>query len=149
MVNGEGWKITVGHAQHVEPYLECLAFRIDAADGSICYTGDSGPNDAIVELARGCDILIHMNHYFSGTEPTPAYRAACGTHRDNAEIARRAGVKTLVLTHVLAQIDQPAVREQIVHEIQNVFTGKVIWGEDLMRLTPAGARVSTIESGRG
>ena len=25
-----------------------------------------------------------MNHYFSGTEPTPAYRAACGNHRDNA-----------------------------------------------------------------
>ena len=39
------------------------------ADGSICYTGDSGPSDDIVELAKGCDILIHMNHYFSGTEP--------------------------------------------------------------------------------
>ena len=109
-------------------------------------TGDSGPTDAIVELARGCDILIHMNHYFSGTEPSPAYRMACGNHRDNAEIAKRAAVKTLVLTHVLGQIDQPSVREQIVHEIQQVFTGKVIWGEDLMRLTPAGARVSTIES---
>jgi hypothetical protein len=48
-----------------------------------------------------------MNHYFSGTEPTPAYRAACGNHRDNAIIAKRAGVKTLVLTHLLAQIDQP------------------------------------------
>jgi hypothetical protein len=75
-----------------------------------------------------------MNHYFSGTEATPAYRAACGNHRDNAIIAKRAGVKTLVLTHLLAQIDQPAIREQIVHEIQNVFEGKVIWGEDLMRL---------------
>ena len=146
VVNGDGWKITVGRAQHVEPYLECLAFRIDTADGSICYTGDSGPSDAIVELAKGCDILIHMNHYFSGTEPSPAYRMACGNHRDNAEIAKRAGVKTLVLTHLLAQIDQPAVREQIVHEIQNVFAGKVIWGEDLLRLTPAGTRVSTIES---
>jgi hypothetical protein len=47
---------------------------------------------------------------------------------------------------LLGQIDQPAVRELIVHEIQNVFDGKVIWGEDLMRLTPASARVSTIES---
>jgi ribonuclease Z len=130
-------------------YLECLAFRIDASEGSICYTGDSGPNDAIVELAKGCDILIHMNHYFSGTEPSPAYRMACGNHRDNAVIAKRAGVKTLVLTHLLGQIDQPGVRELIVHEIQNAFEGKVIWGEDLMRLTPAGARVSTIESRQG
>jgi ribonuclease BN (tRNA processing enzyme) len=29
-----------------------------AGEGSICYTGDSGSHDAIVELAKGCDILI-------------------------------------------------------------------------------------------
>ena len=71
---------------------------------------------------------------------------ASGNHRDNAAIAKRAGAKTLVLTHLLGQIDRPSVRKPIVHEIQNVFDGKVIWGEDLMRLTPAGAGVSTIES---
>ena len=91
VVEGNGWKVTVGHAQHVQPYLECLALRLDTKEGSVCYTGDSGPSDTIVELAKGCDILIHMNHYFSGTEPTPAYRAACGNHRDNAIIAKRAG----------------------------------------------------------
>jgi ribonuclease BN (tRNA processing enzyme) len=149
VVEGADWKLTVGHAQHVQPYLECLAFRLDTKEGSICYTGDSGPSDSIVELAKGCDLLIHMNHYFSGTEPSPAYRAACGNHRDNAIIAKRAGVKTLVLTHLLAQIDQPAIREQIVHEIQNVFEGKVIWGEDLMTLTPAGSRMTNIETRQG
>jgi ribonuclease Z len=146
VVEGDGWKITVGHAQHVQPYLECLALRIDTTEGSICYTGDSGPSDTIVELAKGCDILIHMNHYFSGTEPTPAYRAACGNHRDNAVIAKRAGAKTLVLTHLLGQIDLPGIREQIVHEIQEVFEGKVIWGEDLMTLDLSGSRVSAIET---
>jgi ribonuclease BN (tRNA processing enzyme) len=146
VVEGAGWKLTVGHAQHVQPYLECLAFRLDTKEGSICYTGDSGPSDSIVELAKGCDLLIHMNHYFSGTEPSPAYRAACGNHRDNAIIAKRAGVKTLVLTHLLAQIDQPTIREQIVHEIQNVFEGKVIWWEDLMKLTPSGSRMTSIET---
>src|SRR5688572_29886373 len=90
VIDGNGWKTTVGHAQHVQPYLECLAFRLDSKEGSICYTGDSGATDAIVELAKGCDILIHMNHYFSGTEPTPAYRAACGNHRDNAITAQKA-----------------------------------------------------------
>jgi ribonuclease Z len=149
VVEGNGWKVTVGHAQHVQPYLECLALRLDTKEGSICYTGDSGPSDTIVELAKGCDILIHMNHYFSGTEPTPAYRAACGNHRDNAIIAKRAGVKTLVLTHLLAQIDVPGIREQIVHEIQQVFDGTVIWGEDLMRLGLSGSRVTTIEARQG
>jgi ribonuclease BN (tRNA processing enzyme) len=145
VIEGDGWKVTVGQATHVQPYLDCLAYRLDAADGSVCYTGDSGSSDDIVELARGCDVLIHMNHYFSGTAPSPAYRAACGNHRDNALIAQRAGVKTLVLTHLLAQIDHPRIREQIVHEIQDVFEGKVVWGEDLMELTFAGPAIANIE----
>ncbi len=86
-----------------------------------------------------------MNHHFSGTEPSAAYRAACGNHIDNATLARRAGVKTLVLTHLLAQIDRPGVRERIVHEIQREFTGQVIWGEDLMRLTLSSTGVASIE----
>jgi ribonuclease BN (tRNA processing enzyme) len=148
-VEGNGWKVTAGHAQHVQPYLECLALRLDTKEGSVCYTGDSGSNDSIVELAKGCDVLIHMNHYFSGTEPTPAYRAACGNHRDNAIIAKRAGVKVLVLTHLLAQIDVPGIREQIVHEIQEVFEGKVIWGEDLMQLGLSSSGIATIEPRQG
>jgi ribonuclease Z len=144
-VQGNGWKVTVGHAAHVQPFLECLAFRLDCSDGSVCYTGDSGASDTIVELARGCDVLIHMNHYFSGTEPSVAYRAACGNHRDNALTAKRAGVKTLVLTHVLAQIDVPGLREQIVHEIRQVFDGRVIWGDDLMRITLAAGAIANIE----
>ena len=110
----------MGHASHVQPFLECLAFRLDSDEGSICYSGDSGLCEEMVALARGCDVLIHMNHHFSGTEPTPSYRAACGNHRDNALLAQRAGVKTLVLTHLLAQIDQPGVRERIMHEIRGV-----------------------------
>ena len=145
VIEGTGWKLRVGRAQHVQPFLDCLAFRLDAPDGSLCYTGDSGMSDDIIELARGCDVLIHMNHYFSGTAPSPAYRAACGNHKDNAVVAQRAEVKTLVLTHLLAQIDHPRIREQIVHEIQQEFKGKVVWGEDLMELTFAGATIANIE----
>lgn len=145
VIQGNGWKVTVGRAAHVQPYLQCLAYRLDAADGSVCFTGDSGMSDEIVELARGCDMLIHMNHYFSGTAPSPAYRAACGNHKDNALTAQKAGVKTLVLTHMIAQIDQPRIREQIVHEIQEVYKGNVIWGEDLMQLTLAGPVIGNIE----
>jgi len=60
-------------------------------------------------------------------------------------VLARLGVKTLVLTHLLAQIDRPGVRERIVHEIQQEFTGEVIWGEDLMRLTLAGSGIAAIE----
>jgi hypothetical protein len=86
-----------------------------------------------------------MNHHFSGTEPSESYRRACGNHVDNAEIAQRAGVKMMVLTHILPQIDQAGVREAIVHEIRQVFTGTVVWGEDLMELRlPRTAVAATI-----
>jgi ribonuclease BN (tRNA processing enzyme) len=101
----------------------------------MCYSGDSGGVcEELIELARGCDVAILMNYYLSGTEPTASYRRACGNHRDNAVIARRAGVKTLVLTHLLAQIDQFGLREQIIREIKQEFDGQVIWGDNLMRL---------------
>jgi len=143
VIQGNTWKLTVGHAVHVQPFLECLAFRLDTADGSLCYSGDSAESDSIVELARGCDILIHMNHMFSGTAPTAAFRDAVGHHKGNARVAQRAGVKTLVLVHAVPSIDQPRIREQIVHEIQQEFAGKVVWGEDLMRLTFAGPVIAT------
>lgn len=145
VIDGGHWRVTVGHAAHVQPHLECLAFRLESGGSSLCYSGDSGQCDELVQLATGCDLLIQMNHYFSGTEPSPSYRAACGNHRDNGRVAQRAGVRTLVLTHLLDDIDRPGLRERIVHEIQQEFAGCVIWGEDLMELTlsePGGA-VST------
>jgi ribonuclease Z len=35
VIEGNGWKVRVGRATHVQPFLECLAFRLDAADGSL------------------------------------------------------------------------------------------------------------------
>jgi ribonuclease Z len=147
VIDGGGWRVTVGGAAHVQPQLACVSYRIDSDAGSICYSGDSGACEALTELARGCDILVHMNHYFSGTEPSAAYRAACGNHLDNAAMAEKAGVKTLVLTHLLPQIDRPGIREQIVHEIHGVFSGRVVWGEDLMELGVDRSPVTSIEHG--
>jgi hypothetical protein len=44
-------------------------------------------------------------------------------------------VKTLVLVHPTPLIDQPRIREQMIHEIQQEFAGKVVWCEDLIQLT--------------
>ena len=146
VVEGDGWQVTVGHASHVQPQLECLAFRLDSDEGSVCYSGDSGGVcEELIELAQGCDVAILMNHYLSGTELTSGYRKAVGNHRDNAVIAQRAGVKTLVLTHFLAQIDEPGIHEQILREVRQEFDGQVIWGEDLMRISLAGSQLAKIE----
>jgi ribonuclease BN (tRNA processing enzyme) len=132
VVEGREWRVTVGRAAHVQPHLECLAFRLEGDGASVCYSGDSGPSEAIVALAKGCDVLIHMNHYFSGREPSAAYRAACGSHKDNAVIAAGADVKTLVFTHIVPELDDPANREAALREAREHFAGEIIWGEDLM-----------------
>lgn len=135
IIEKDGWRITVGSGWHAEPYLECLAYRLDAPGGSICYSGDSGgvcPD--IVALAKDCDVLIHMNHFFSGTEPSETYRRSCGNHLDTAQVARDANVGTVVLTHITAQIDQVGMHEKIVAEMSQIYKGNIIWGEDLMEI---------------
>jgi ribonuclease Z len=145
VIEGQGWRATVGRASHVQPQLECCAFRLEALDGSLCYSGDSGGlSEEIVALARGCDVLVHMLHFMTGTEPSVAYRQGCGNHLDTAHIAQAAGVKTLVLTHMLEHIDRPGRRERILHEMAEIYGGTIIWGEDLMELDVGGSTAARL-----
>ena len=135
VIEGKGWKVTVAEVPHLQPIMPCYAFRLEGDGASMCYSGDSGGvPESLVELARGVDVLIHMTYIMSGTEPHPLFRELTGSHLDVAEVAQRAGARTLVLTHMLEQIDQPGIRERVVSDIMNVFEGTVIWGEDLMEI---------------
>ena len=139
VVETERWRLSVGEAHHVQPYLVSLAYRIDTAEGSVCYAGDSGTVfEPIVSLAKGADVLIHMMHYRKGTEPNEAYGNASGSHIDVAHVARRAEVGTLVLTHMIPALDRPGVREAVIAEMSAIFPGRLVWGEDLMEI-PIGA----------
>lgn len=145
VIEGNNWRVTVGYSWHAQPYLNCLSYRIEGEGGSLCYAGDSGGVcPGVVELAKGADVLIAMNSYFSGTEKSEPYRRGVGSHLDNAVIARDAGVGTLVLTHLSPQIDKPGVRERIVREIGEVFDGNVILGEDLMEIPIGSADLGAI-----
>jgi ribonuclease BN (tRNA processing enzyme) len=37
---------------------QSLSFRFDMSDRSIMFTGDTGPSDAVQELAKGADLLV-------------------------------------------------------------------------------------------
>lgn len=145
-IAGRGWRLTVAEGWHVQPYLRCYGYRIDTEEASLCYSGDSGGVcPAIVSLAQGCDILIHMTHFMTGTEPSADYRRVCGNHLDTAEVAHRAGVGTLVLTHMLEQIDQPGIRERIIAEMSRIFGGAIVWGEDLLEIPLGGPRLARLD----
>ena len=89
-------------------------------------------------------MLLHMNHFFSGTEPSETYRKSCGNHVDTAQVAKQAGVGAVILTHMTEQIDQPRVKERIIGEMSDIYDGDIIWGEDLLEIpikTPSLLRI--------
>lgn len=138
VIEGGAWRVTVGEANHFQPILDCLGFRIETDEGILVYSGDSGGvPDSMVDLAKDADMLIHMCHFASGMEPTQAYREASGNHMDIATLAQRANVRTVVLTHMIHLLDRPGVMERLVTEMKTVYDGNVIIGRDLMKLSLA------------
>lgn len=135
VIEGKDWRAVVGQAVHFQPFLECLAYRFECDAGTVVYSGDSGGVlDSMIELAKDCDVLVHMCHFETGTEPSPFFRETNGNHMDVAEIAHRAGAKTVVLTHFPPPMDAPGLLERLVGEMSRVYNGTIIIGRDLLEV---------------
>jgi len=134
VVREGGWQVTTAGVSHFGPQLVSYGFRLDSAEGSFVYSGDSGPCASMERLAQDCDVLVHMCQYLSGTELGPEFAQSCMGHIELARLAQKANVKTVVVTHVTEQIDQPGVRERVIREMSEVYKGNLIFGEDLMQV---------------
>ncbi|OGA48360.1 MAG: MBL fold metallo-hydrolase [Betaproteobacteria bacterium RIFCSPLOWO2_12_FULL_62_13] len=144
VVHGNGWQVTTAGVSHFGPQLISYGFRLDAPHGSFVYSGDSGPCASMARLAGNCDVLVHMCHYISGTELNEEFAKSCMGHRELAKLGAEANVKTIVLTHVTEQIDQPGVRERVLREMAEIYKGNLIFGDDLMEIPvrgPAAAKL--------
>lgn len=90
-IAGDGWSLQTAPTIHSRP---CVALRFSekGTGRALAYSCDTAPSDAVTELARDADILIHeatvANPMDSHTTP-----------RQAGEIAARANVKELVLVH--------------------------------------------------
>ncbi|MDY7001900.1 MAG: ribonuclease Z [Thermodesulfobacteriota bacterium] len=71
-----------------------LAVRVDDNAASVFYSGDGRPTDATLDLAQGCDLIIH--EAFRIEPDTPGH----GTVQGALDFARKAGANTLALVHV-------------------------------------------------
>jgi ribonuclease BN (tRNA processing enzyme) len=122
-----------------------LAYRFDAADRSIVISGDTAPSENLIQLARGADVLVHEAMYLPAIDrlaarvpnATRLKRHLLDSHtsaEDAGRIAQAAGVKLLVLSH-LVPADDPTITDRMWIDAARVhFRGPVIVGKDLMEL---------------
>lgn len=127
------------------PVVPAFAYRFDAADRSIVISGDTAPSDNLVKLARGADVLVHSVMYppaidrlVARVPNATALKASILAHQTSAEDAGRlalaAGVKTLVLSHLVPP-DDPEVTDRMWTDAARVhFSGSVIVGKDLLEI---------------
>lgn len=137
-VHGDGWTVRSTGVAHFGPHLVSYGYRLETSDGSFVYSGDTGHCASMEHLARDCDVLVHMCHYVSGTSPSAAFTQSVMGHMELAELAAAANVKTLVLTHMSEQLDQPGVRERVIAQMSRIFSGNIVLGEDSMELAVTG-----------
>ncbi len=130
-IQGGNWRVETAEVVHVQPQLTCLAYRLDTPYGAIVFGGDTAPTRGLTELARDADLLIHMCHFINDVELDPRITGCCSGHLDAARTASEAAVGTLILTHVTEQLEPPGVRERLVAEAARIFSGHIVFAEDL------------------
>jgi ribonuclease BN (tRNA processing enzyme) len=139
-------KVTSVVVQH-PPVTPALGYRFDFPDRSIAFSGDTTALEAVSQMARGADVLVHEAMDFPAIEvfvrqqlaaagpgvgsldAAMAHMHADHTSADDAgRIAQEAGVKTLVLSH----IGPPTVSDESWRAAAGkFFKGEIIVGHDL------------------
>jgi ribonuclease BN (tRNA processing enzyme) len=131
---GSNWEVTAAPADHVQPYLDSLAYRIDTPDGSVVLTGDTAPCDTVTDLARGADVLMMMcwetHDRMDGNPHADASSSVLGA----AETAAEAGVKQLVMVHIGARLTTAEMKGPREIEAKQAWNGELIWGEEMMKV---------------
>ena len=137
-------KVTAALVHH-PPVVPAFAYRFDAVDRSIVISGDTAPSDNLIKLAQGVDVLVHEALYVPGLDrlvarvPNAAtLKQSIMSHHTTAEdagrVAQAAGVKMLVLSHLVPPDDQAIADQMWIDAARVHFRGPVIVGKDLLEI---------------
>ena len=128
------------------------SYRFETPDRVIVFTGDTGPSDAVAELAKGADLvvtetssvedrkqaLIRSGRWQAMTpdEQAGIMRQATQGHMSLeavGKMAARANVKTVVLSHMGSQrADDTNDYTPWIEQVKKHFSGQVLVAKDLM-----------------
>ena len=99
--------------------VETYGIKVTAGGRSLVYSGATGPTDSLVDLAEGADLALFEASFMAGPDnPTDLHL----TGAQAADMAMRAGVGRLMLTHLVAWNDN----EQVVAEAAEVYDGELL-----------------------
>lgn len=128
------------------PVEPAFGYKFETGGKSVVISGDTAPSDNLVKFALGADILVHEVYipgHFTDARSVEITRGDTAKvtqrlsryHTDAEQvgkIAAAAGVKKLVLTHLIPPEDSDKMRELAARN----FSGEIIAGKDLMRVVP-------------
>jgi ribonuclease BN (tRNA processing enzyme) len=109
------------------------------------FSGDTTPCESLTELAKGADVLVHeviqkqaltklMARVPNADRLVGHIVDSHTTTEDVGKIAKRAGVKKLVLTH-LVPVDDPSITDEMwAGPARSQFDGEVIVARDLLEI---------------
>ena len=116
----KGQAVTLDDGRVIEPSELVGPSR---AGRRVVFTGDSRPAESTVKMAEGADALIH-EATFADEEQPRAVETGHSTAREAAEVAAKAGVKRLVLTHLSARYSvNPS---ELISQAREVFPETVV-----------------------
>jgi ribonuclease BN (tRNA processing enzyme) len=127
-----------------------LSFRIEAGGRVIVYTGDTGPSEAVTQLAKGADLLVSEVQNLpalqgiiqqQSSNAPPEFVANIMEHlrlhhlspEDVGRMAQTAGVKRVILTHLGPAPAQPDAELLFLPGVRSVYSGPVTVAQDLAR----------------
>ncbi|HKP36661.1 MAG TPA: MBL fold metallo-hydrolase [Pyrinomonadaceae bacterium] len=127
------------------PITQSYAYRFDARDRSVVISGDTAYAPKLAGFAKGADVLVHEAMYLPGVQRLidrypDAKRLGqhlMASHTSTevvGRIAAQAGVKTLVLSHLVPGDDPSITDEQWAEGARKHFKGRIIVGKDLMEI---------------
>lgn len=125
MIPLKGAEVRVGEAKHSVP---AICFRFQTNEESLSISGDTEFSEKVIELATGSQVLIHECPFPIRMGRIPDHTGAS----DVGEVALRARVGMLVLTHLFEEV--VGEEKEMQAAIETNFSGKIIFGEDLMRI---------------
>lgn len=133
--DADGWSLEACEVPHAQPWLLCLAFRLEAGGKVLTYSGDAGLCEGMEKLSADADLLIHWCYRSEGQTISPRLDARSPTPSLIAQMAADAGVKRLLLTHTRVQMDEPAARTAALKALEAHFPGEAGIAEDLDQIT--------------